>query len=136
MATREGYSSLSFHSIISVLGLYEESQITRDVFLRLCEPTRQRLVVEYGDPTFDVVKFLESNEDYLMTYRRYVNFFEKELAHRPEIIREPVKRRQRAVVKSIAKSLIERGFVSCPQESFCSTHAANKVASDIRQSSS
>ncbi|GME38716.1 hypothetical protein GTA08_BOTSDO12991 [Neofusicoccum parvum] len=110
MAVREGFSSLRFHSMISVLDLCDESQITRDVFLQLCEPTRQCLVSKYGDLDFDVEKLLETNQDYLMTYRGYVKFFEKELEHRPEIKKEPVKRRQRAIVKGIAKKLIERGF--------------------------
>ncbi|KAL4945553.1 hypothetical protein BDV06DRAFT_26603 [Aspergillus oleicola] len=69
---------------------------------------RRELILRFGDPTFDPRAAIRSDMDVCSTYRGYIRFLTKDLAHR---FTSHSKRAREAAITPIARDMISRGQV-------------------------
>ncbi|KAL5342007.1 Pyoverdine/dityrosine biosynthesis protein-domain-containing protein [Aspergillus crustosus] len=69
---------------------------------------RRELMMRFGDPSFDPRAAIRSDTDVCSTYRGYIRFLTKDLAHR---FSSQSKRSREAAITPIARSMITRGHV-------------------------
>ncbi|EKG16375.1 Pyoverdine biosynthesis [Macrophomina phaseolina MS6] len=109
LAEERGYSCIKFARLMNLLGIYNESRISKEDYLRLCETARRELALRYGDPSFDADAFLKTDEDYMRTYLGYSKFLTKDLIHSPVMAWLPSRKKYKAKVKAIGKEMIAGG---------------------------
>ncbi|PKY03808.1 putative pyoverdine/dityrosine biosynthesis protein [Aspergillus campestris IBT 28561] len=80
---------------------------------------RRELVYRFGDPTFDAAEAIRNDNDTCLTYRGYIKFLTKDLAHQ-EDKQFTTKKARQARIADIARSMIVRG------KSFASAIKANR----------
>ena len=112
MVVAKQYKCIDFVRIMNLLGLHNDSQITKERFISLLEPSREKLECVYGDPNFDANACIKNDPDYKMTYDGYAKFLKKDLAH--GVIRSSVQsgKKYKAKIHETAKAMIARGVVS------------------------
>lgn len=108
----KGYTCIEFIDTVDLLGLHDGSEMTKEKFVSLLEPTRRELERRYGDPNFDATACIKNDPDYKKTYDGYAKFLKKDLAY--GIIRSsaPSGNKYKAKVHETAKAMIARGVVS------------------------
>jgi alpha-ketoglutarate-dependent taurine dioxygenase len=69
---------------------------------------RRELIYTHGDPTFDADEAIKTDNDTCLTYRGYIKFLSKDLAHQYET--QPLSKRARQnQIAQIARQMIVRG---------------------------
>lgn len=69
---------------------------------------RRELMFVYGDPTFDPDEAIKTDNDTCLTYRGYIKFLTKDLAHQDETL-SLSKRARQTQIAHIARQMIVRG---------------------------
>jgi pyoverdine/dityrosine biosynthesis protein Dit1 len=114
MVDDKGYSCISFIRFMELLGFATpDEEMTKERFVELLEPSRKALMERYGQGV-DPKKLIQEDDDYMMTYRGYSKFLEKDLAF--SSLREPGMSgtKWKGKVRDTAKTMIGRGVVSFP----------------------
>ena len=81
MVIAKGYTCIEFISIMNLLGSHTDSEITKERFISLLEPSRRELESRYGDPNFDARACIQNDPDYKTIYDGYAKFMKRDLAH-------------------------------------------------------
>jgi hypothetical protein len=68
MAEERGYSCIRFNRIMNMLGIYQDAHISKEEYVKLCARSRTELHSRYGNPGFNVDRFLKNDEDYMRTF--------------------------------------------------------------------
>lgn len=126
LAEERGYSCIRFVRLMNLLGIHNESRISKQKYLSLCGMARRELALRYGDPSFDADAFLKTDEDYMRTYLGYSKFLTKDLAYSSVMTSLASRKKYKAKVKAIGKEMIAGGVVRL-QISFLDTEEATNV---------
>ncbi|KAL4745600.1 hypothetical protein BDW72DRAFT_208062 [Aspergillus terricola var. indicus] len=86
----------------------DDPQSTKEFYLKHAPCFRRELILRFGDSTFDPVAAIRSDMDVCATYRGYIRFLTKDLAHR---FTSHTKRARRVAITPIARAMISRGQV-------------------------
>ncbi|CAG8107369.1 unnamed protein product [Penicillium olsonii] len=83
-------------------------QAAKNAYLAHAGCLRRELMYTYGDPSFDAAKAIKTDNDTCLTYRGYIKFLTKDLAHqkRPQ---DMSKRGWQAKIAETARQMIIRG---------------------------
>jgi len=110
MVAAKGYTCIEFIDTVNLFGFNTDSDMTKEKFKSLLEPTRRELERRYGDPDFDASACIKNDPDYKMTYDGYAKFLKKDLALFRSSV--PSGKKYKSLVHETAKSMIARGVVS------------------------
>ncbi|EQB44842.1 hypothetical protein CGLO_16367 [Colletotrichum gloeosporioides Cg-14] len=109
MVANKGYRCIDFVRIMNLLGLHDDSTITKERFISLLDPSRQELMRRYVDPDFDANLCIKTDPDYKMTFDGYAKFLKKDLAYGPIRNSAISGKKYKAKVHETAKAMIARG---------------------------
>ncbi|KAH0423568.1 hypothetical protein CcaCcLH18_12094 [Colletotrichum camelliae] len=109
MVVNKGYRCTEFVRIMNLLGLHDDSTITKERFISLLEPSRQEMMRRYVDPDFDANLCIKTDPDYKMTFDGYAKFLKKDLAYGPIRNSAISGKKYKAKVHETAKAMIARG---------------------------
>lgn len=70
---------------------------------------RRELMFIFGDPTFNADEAIKTDNDTCLTYRGYIKFLTKDLAHHEEVSAHKSKRARNAHIGQTARQMIIRG---------------------------
>ncbi|KAF4824966.1 Spore wall maturation protein DIT1 [Colletotrichum siamense] len=109
MVANKGYRCIEFVRIMNLVGLHDDSTITKERFISLLDPSRQELMRRYVDPDFDANLCIKTDPDYKMTFDGYAKFLKKDLAYGPIRNSAISGKKYKAKVHETAKAMIARG---------------------------
>ncbi|KAL4798407.1 Pyoverdine/dityrosine biosynthesis protein-domain-containing protein [Aspergillus venezuelensis] len=86
----------------------DDPKLAKEFYLAHASCFRRELILRFGDPTFDPRAAIRSDMDVCSTYRGYIRFLTKDLAHR---FTSHSRRARDAAIAPIARDMISRGQV-------------------------
>lgn len=76
-----GYKNIDFIRIMNLLGMTDQTIMTKEEYLATVGDAREILVEKYLDPTFIATDAIEEDTDINLTYRGYLKFLAKDLRY-------------------------------------------------------
>ncbi|RAK73193.1 uncharacterized protein BO72DRAFT_500321 [Aspergillus fijiensis CBS 313.89] len=101
--------NLAHIRFIRLADLLEHPRSTKEFYVTHASRLRRELTLRFQDPSFDPREAINADMDLLLTYRGYIKFLTKDLAHRPKLAKS-----ERARVEEIsqtARRMLARGQI-------------------------
>ena len=76
-----GLYNIKIRRAMDMMGLVEGKQLTRNLYLSLCDASREKLLQENGRTEQEIRKMIQSDSDTLLTYRGFIRFLETDLRY-------------------------------------------------------
>ncbi|CAI7600504.1 Pyoverdine biosynthesis [Penicillium manginii] len=112
MAVEKGLHHVKFIRLFELLEhpwfKSETPEAAKAYYLAHASCLRRELMFVFGDPSFDPDEAIKTDNDTCLTYRGYIKFLTKDLAHQDSTINLS-KRARQAQVSQIARQMIVRG---------------------------
>ena len=77
----KGFRNVKLRRVMDMMGLVEGEQMTRNLYLSICDASRKSLLREYGRTEQEVRQMIESDSDTLLTYCGFIRFLETDLKY-------------------------------------------------------
>ena len=74
-----GLHNIKLRRVMDLMGLANGRQLTRKLYLSLCDITRRKLLREYGKTEEEIRQTMQDDNDTLLTYRGFIRFLETDL---------------------------------------------------------
>lgn len=87
---------------------YTTSEAAKSYYLDHAQCLRRELMFRFEDPSFDATKAIKTDNDTCLTYRGYIKFLTKDLAHQDEAQFASKKAREKHIAQT-ARAMIVRG---------------------------
>lgn len=112
MAVEKGLHHVKFIRLFELLEhpwfKSETPEAAKAYYLAHASCLRRELMFVFGDPSFDPDEAIKTDNDTCLTYRGYIKFLTKDLAHQDSTVNLS-KRARQAQVSQIARQMIVRG---------------------------
>jgi alpha-ketoglutarate-dependent taurine dioxygenase len=113
MALDKDLANIRFVRLWDLLDLPHEADRPKDYYLLHAPCFRREIMARYGDSSFDVRAYLRQNEDACLTYRGYIKFLQKDLAHshisRGKDGKQLSGKKFKEAAENVARAMIVRG---------------------------
>ncbi|KAJ5494898.1 Isocyanide synthase xanB [Penicillium diatomitis] len=112
MAVEKGLSNVKFIRLFELLEHpwypSDSAESAKSLYLAHANCLRRELMFRFGDPTFNAEEAIKTDNDTCLTYRGYIKFLNKDLAHH-EDFQGLSKRARQSQISQIARQMIIRG---------------------------